>query len=527
MLLPPPPPAAIGDMMLTILAISSAVFGLIACGFAVHTRIRLANVRKTAGADCAASAAALAFREALLAGADERVTVLGDGDPFNMAGAHTWFRAAMAGPDAKALAAAVDGLLKSGAAFRIVARSEDGDAISVRGASIAQRSAIYVKRLGPADMALDFRLALDAMPMPVWFRGSDLKLRWANSAFLSAVGASSLKSAIAANAMLDKSEAELAASAHDCAGHIEATRYVSIEGKRRALSLTLTGLPDSTIAGMAVDMTELSKAQAQLQLQADATSDMVNGMPFAVAQFDKDQQLCGYNAAYAGLWSLSEEWLDSRPTLAAILDRLREIRLLPEQQNYPAWKAGQTLLFETCDRAVEDTWHLPDGRSVKILTRPHLMGGLVMVFEDITETLRLEASLKLLTQVQRATLDTVEDGIAIFGPDGRLVLHNKVFARQWLLSENELAEQPPLAKVARLAETRLGPDGLWRIVAAGVTSDEPERCNEWGRATRTDGRIIALAMKRLPNGATAVTFTDLTDVERFQSANREAPHAAA
>jgi len=393
--------------------------------------------------------------------------------------------------------------------------------------AVANRPALYVKRLGAADSALDFRAALDAVPVPVWLRGADLKLRWANQAFLAATGASSLKAAIAANAMLEKSEAELAASARDGAQSIEATRFVIVAGKRRALSLQFAGLPDSTIAGIAVDMTELSQTQARMQLNADASADMLNGMPLALAVFDKDQRLTSYNTAYAGLWGLPEQWLDSHPALGTILERLRETRRLPEQQNFSAWKMEQLDLFDACGEAVEDIWHLPDGRSVKLIMRPHLLGGVAFLFEDISEKYRLEATLALLTQVQRATLDTVEDGIAVFGPDARLVLHNGVFARQWLLAESELAAQPTLAKVASLAESRLGPDGLWRIVAAGVASDEPERCNEWGKATRTDGRIIALAMKRLPNGATAVTFTDLTDVERFHDANQESTHAAA
>ncbi|MGH6873341.1 MAG: PAS-domain containing protein, partial [Rhizomicrobium sp.] len=400
-------------------------------------------------------------------------------------------------------------------------------AIAVRGACVGGKPVLYVKWLGAEDPGIDFRAALDCVAVPVWIRGADLSLRWANRAYLADTGAAELRGAIAVNATLDRSEPELAASARDGQGLIEATRFVIVEGRRRALALKLSALPDGSVAGTALDMTELTQAEARLQLAADAAEDMLDGMPLAVAVFDKDGLLESYNTAYAGTWNLPEQWLDGRPAFGTILDRLRETRRIPEQQNYPAWKAEQSAQFEKAERTHEDIWHLPDGRSLRIVMRPHLLGGVAILCQDITEMLRLEASLKLLTQVQRATLDTVEDGIAIFGPDGRLVLHNTVFARQWLLAESELADNPPLARVASLAEQRLGPDGLWRIVAAGVTSDEPERCNEWGKATRTDGRIVALAMTRLPNGATAVTFSDLTDVERFHEDSQGASHAVA
>jgi hypothetical protein len=58
-------------------------------------------------------------------------------------------------------------------------------------------------------------------------------------------------------------------------------------------------------------------------------------------------------------------------------------------------------------------------------------------------------------------------------------------------------------------------------------SAEPERCNDWGKAVRADGRIISLSMSRLPNGATIATFCDLGDLQKFEDAHREAPDVAA
>jgi hypothetical protein len=56
---------------------------------------------------------------------------------------------------------------------------------------------------------------------------------------------------------------------------------------------------------------------------------------------------------------------------------------------------------------------------------------------------------------------------------------------------------------------------------------EPQRCSDWSHTPRADGRIVSVSMSRLPNGATAATFTDVTDLERFQAMQRKAVHAAA
>jgi PAS domain-containing protein len=159
--------------------------------------------------------------------------------------------------------------------------------------------------------------------------------------------------------------------------------------------------------------------------------------------------------------------------------------------------------FNLADRSGEEFWHLPGGKSIRIVTQQHLQGGAFALFEDITERLRLESALILLTQVQKATLD---EGIAIFGTDGRLVLHNALFTKMWQLSENELDNQPHFAEIANLCTDRIRRDGIWGIVSCGVNSATPERFGEWGNAKRADGRTISLALSRLPNGATVVTL---------------------
>ena len=68
----------------------------------------------------------------------------------------------------------------------------------------------------------------------------------------------------------------------------------------------------------------------------------------------------------------------------------------------------------------------------------------------------------------------------------------------------------------------MGHDNIWNIVAAGLASDEPERCNDWGNIDRADGKSISLTMSRLPNGATLVIFADVTNLRRFEAARADA-----
>jgi PAS domain-containing protein len=260
------------------------------------------------------------------------------------------------------------------------------------------------------------------------------------------------------------------------------------------------------------------------ELVRDGAGDthVIDQLPLAIAVFDKSRRLTRYNRAYARLWGLPVGWLTTNPSLGDLLNLLRERRLVPEQRNFAEWRKNQIVAEPADGEAIEETWHLPLGKSIRLVTRPHRDGGIYVQCEDISEKLKLESSLNLLTQVQKATLDTLDEGVAIFGTDGRVVLHNALFAQMWRLTETDLTGQPHLGEIAKLCASRIGQDGMWGIVAAGVSAAAPERFGEWGKARRADGRMISLALSRLPNGATMASFADLTDLEKFHSVERKA-----
>ena len=67
-----------------------------------------------------------------------------------------------------------------------------------------------------------------------------------------------------------------------------------------------------------------------------------------------------------------------------------------------------------------------------------VIGGLLLLFSDITGELRLKAQYNAQIQVQQATLDKLSDAVAVFGSDGRLRLHNEAFCSLWNVSGAQL-----------------------------------------------------------------------------------------
>jgi PAS domain-containing protein len=111
-----------------------------------------------------------------------------------------------------------------------------------------------------------------------------------------------------------------------------------IGGAKRALDVYEVTL-DEGRAGFAIDMTQLEEAQKELKRHIRAHAGTLDKLATAIAIFGPDQRLRFYNSAFAELWQLDPEWLDTRPLDGEILDRLRTARKLPEQANYREWKA--------------------------------------------------------------------------------------------------------------------------------------------------------------------------------------------
>jgi PAS domain-containing protein len=228
----------------------------------------------------------------------------------------------------------------------------------------------------------------------------------------------------------------------------------------------------------------------------------------AIAIFGSDQKLILHNAAYEQMWGFGPSWLAGHPTVEEIFDQLHQARRLPEQRDYVAWKRDFLRLFEEMDVDREELWHLHGDKSVRVTIQTDPSGGLIFLFDDVSDRLGWERANRTLSSVQQATLDCLSDAVMIIGPDGRLKQRNVAFEQLWGIDREYLSTHPHFSQIATHCQVSSGLEYAWEIVASGVMSDEPERLNPWSEMTRSDGRIFSVAMTRLPDGAALVVFVD-------------------
>ena len=319
-------PIADVTILSTAVAAGAVALALAAGLWAVAEQGAASRLRRSLKAASARARAALGERDALIGAGTQALVVWGrDGTgPFSYRGGEALLDSCLAGADATVLSQALDDLSAKGAAFTLVVREKDGRRISARGRAVGGMAAVWLEdERAEVSQSFDYLSVLDAIPIPVWLRDKTLSLLWANRAFLHATGENDLETARLHQSSLDKSERDLAAAARTAQSATETKRFAVVSGQRRSLSFLHVPLDGGAIAGSAIDVTDLSTSEARLQQHIDAHADTLDKLATAVAIYGRDQHLTFYNSAYAQLWGLAENWLDTHPTHGEILDRLR------------------------------------------------------------------------------------------------------------------------------------------------------------------------------------------------------------
>jgi len=315
-------------------------------------------------------------------------------------------------------------------------------------------------------------------------------------------------------------------------------RYVEVDGRTAGRSIVLKV---RAIAGQRLELAELAARHKDLEAQVTALRGLLDEakarervraetkpnmethfrsfdrLATAFAVFNGNQRLAHYNQAYVDLWQLDPDWLATHPRDGEILDRLRQARHLEERADYRDWKRSWLSAYGS-NKQVEDRWHLPDGRTLHVIADADGEGGVTYLYENVTEQLALESRYNELIQVQRETLDTLREGVAVFAPNGRLRLYNTAFATIWQLHPRLLDAQPHVEDVITWCRELYDAPEEWDRTKAAVTAIVAERRPYESEFDRPDGTVLACAALPLPDGGTLLTYTDITDTKRAERA---------
>ncbi len=377
--------------------------------------------------------------------------------------------------------------------------------------------------------AAGLRALLEALPAPVWMRDADGRLTFVNNAYAQAVEARDPSDAVERQIELLDQSARAVARESQTRSQIWRDRVTAIvAGARHQLDVIQAPWAKSS-ASIALDRQEIESVRAEFVQQMQSHTRTLDELPSAIAIFDGAQRLVYRNAAYEKLWRLDPAFLDQQPTDGQILDRLRLDQRLPVEGDFRAWKSRLLEVYRSPEESPPHIWHMPDGRTICVKATPNPKGGVTYLYDDMSERYELESRVNALYRMQNETLQTLHEGVAVFGADGRLRFSNPAFAALWRFDGAVLNEKPRFEIIAELCKTLHPNDETWRDLRAFVTGLNEMRTGFARRLERSDGLVLDLNAQPLPEGAALLTFVDVTadvNVERALTERNKALLAA-
>ena len=144
---------------------------------------------------------------------------------------------------------------------------------------------------------------------------------------------------------------------------------------------------------------------------------------------------------------------------------------------------------------------MPNERTLRFVTQASRNGGLFVLYEYLTEMLTLERSLNALSRVQLETLNSLQEGVAVFGVDGRIRLYHPAFLRILKMNGMVLLEHPHIDGLQVFSQARVPDLRGWDAVKSRITGTEADREMYILRVQCKDNMVIDCTIAPLPDGA--------------------------
>jgi signal transduction histidine kinase len=471
------------------------------------------------------------------AAASDEVDILGDtglivGDrlPERVLAFGAWLEPAAA----QRMEQAVETLRAEGRGFVMTLTTTAGRPIEAEGRAVGGRAVLRLRDVSGIEHELidlaarhdrlqsdveTLKALLDSLPAPVWARDTAGRLVFVNAAYARAVEAKDSTDAVERELeMLDRG------ARHDITRSRSINEAYSgrvpaiVAGQRRIFDV-VDAPSGAGSAGMAIDRTEVETMRAELARMIEAHRRVLDQLATGVSIFNVDRKLIFYNNAFRSLFDLAPALLDQTPTDSAVLDALRTARKVPEEKDFKQWKLELYEAYRSVEPK-EHMWHLPDGRTLRVVTTPNPEGGVTYLYEDVTAHLDIHRRYDALIKVQSETLDHLAEAVAVFGSDGNVRLHNQAFQRMWKLAPEALDAHPHIKDVTAWTQALHDDNNVWRSLRGAITAIDG-REPMVARIERRDGMMIDMTTMPLPDGATLVTFQDVSDTVNVERALRE------
>lgn len=372
---------------------------------------------------------------------------------------------------------------------------------------------------------------LDELPIQVWKRDKNLKIIYCNKAYADSLDIS-VEKVLLNNVPLVPGNLfgqghSLAENARKCGRNQNISQFVIIKGLRKKLSIHENQAADGNLIGFAADISAEENLTANLDKIITANYDVLENLSTAIAIFGENTRLVFFNSAYQKLMKLESVWLHSKPTYGEILDECRNNRQLPEHADFQSFKKSQLALFMSITASTQELMHLPSGKTLRVVVAPYPLGGLLFMYEDVTDSLVLQRKNNTLLAVQKETINHLHEGVIVYGSDNRLKIVNDSILKIWNIKDKTPIDMKGihLSEMLEYVKDMIDYGSDWSEFRENTISNLTDRITKTGKMVRKDNSVLLFSYIPLPDGAHMLSYIDITDTYVVEKAIMEKNHA--
>lgn len=254
-----------------------------------------------------------------------------------------------------------------------------------------------------------------------------------------------------------------------------------------------------------IDATGTVTAEAQRRDFVQTLTKTFAHLRAGLAIFDRRRQLVLFNPAFLDLTGLRADFLSQRPRVQSVLDRLRDMQMLPEPKNYTSWRDQVAGIEAAAEQGTYcETWILPGGQTYRVSGRPHPDGAIAFILEDISDEVSLTRRFRMEQETAHAVLDLLPQAVAVFSVAGTMTLCNRAYDRLWGVGAGGLNDAVAPQEIARWRALSVT-SPVWERITA-LLSPGGNRAPAAEVLQLTDGRMIDSRFTPLPGGSVLVEF---------------------
>ncbi|MGH6738260.1 MAG: PAS-domain containing protein [Bradyrhizobium sp.] len=280
------------------------------------------------------------------------------------------------------------------------------------------------------------------------------------------------------------------------------------------MTLDIRPLPDGGWITVADDITRRARLESALQLQTERIERAVAHMSHGLTMFGADERLIVCNEQYLRVYGLDPNVVKPGITYREVIEHF------VSRGNAPGRSAEDvyTRRMSEIRQGKSTVGHLirSDGHTIQSISSPMPDGGWVSACHDVTDRLRREDALRQQNLLLDAALENMAHGLCVYDKDMRLVCRNSRYLDFYKLSPDEARPGTHLSDlVARtIGHGAVSKECSAEEMMAAARERITNQDNAVLRRRMSDGRLIAVRYRPLPDGGFVGTYEDITERER-------------